>query len=144
MLGSHVIKSWSHTQKTVALSSGEAELTAMVKTSCEALGVQSMMKDWGRDMSITVYADSSAALGVARRRGAGKLRHVRIGMLWIQELRAEEELDFTKVAGKENPADLLTKFNPAPTLEEHCRRMGMFKMEGRAELASNVSRGIVS
>ena len=103
-----------------------------------------MAKDWGDEASLTVFADSSAALGVVRRKGAGRLRHVRVGMLWIQDAREERQVNFEKVAGKENPADLLTKFNPAPTLEEHCRRMGMFKTEGRAELASNVSRGVLS
>ena len=144
MIGSHVIKSWSHTQKTVALSSGEAELTAMVKVTCEGLGVASLMKDWGREMKILIHADSSAALGVARRRGAGKLRHVRIGMLWLQELRDDEGVEFVKVLGKSNPADLMTKFLGAPMLEEHCRRLLLSKISGRAEMASDVSRGIVS
>ena len=38
MLGSHWIKSWSSTQKFVALSSGEAELIAVVKMSTELIG----------------------------------------------------------------------------------------------------------
>lgn len=35
MEGSHYIKSWSAIQKTVALSSGQAEFTALAKCSCE-------------------------------------------------------------------------------------------------------------
>ena len=31
VIGKHVIKTWSKTQKTVALSSGEAEMIAVVK-----------------------------------------------------------------------------------------------------------------
>ena len=144
MIGSHVVKSWSHTQRTVALSSGEAELTAMVKVTCEGLGVASLMRDWGQQMKILIHADSSAALGVARRRGAGKLRHVRIGMLWLQELRDHKDVDFVKVPGKSNPADLMTKFLGAPMMEEHCRRLLLSKMSGRADMASDLSRGIVS
>ena len=144
MIGSHVVKSWSHTQRTVALSSGEAELTAMVKVTCEGLGVASLMRDWGQQMKILKHADSSAALGVARRRGAGKLRHVRIGMLWLQELRDDKGIDFVKVSGKSNPADLMTKFLGAPMMEEHCRRLLLSKMSGRADMASDLSRGIVS
>ena len=37
MIGGHYIKSWSSTQKTIALSSGEAELTALVKCSFEVM-----------------------------------------------------------------------------------------------------------
>ena len=36
--GRHSIRSWSTHQKVVALSSGEAELYAVVKASCEGLG----------------------------------------------------------------------------------------------------------
>ena len=45
MLGGHFIKAWSRTQGTVALSSAEAELHAMVKTSSELLGILSMLND---------------------------------------------------------------------------------------------------
>ena len=142
MLGSHVAKTWSHTQKTVALSSGEAELTAMVKCTCEGLGLMSLLKDWGLQMSLTVLADSSAALGVARRRGAGKIRHVKIGLLWIQDMRDEKLVEYIKVDGTSNPADLMTKFTSTRLLEEHCRRLGLHPESGRASQASQVSRGI--
>ena len=73
MLGAHWIKSWSNTQKTVALSSGEAELTAMVKMSTELIGVMSMMLDWQDHLKARVYADSTAALGVVNRKGMRKV-----------------------------------------------------------------------
>ena len=38
-VGSHIVKSYSRQQKTVALSSAEAELHAMVAASAEALGI---------------------------------------------------------------------------------------------------------
>ena len=46
-IGDHVIKHWSTTQATVALSSGEAEYYGMVKGGSTALGVQSMLADLG-------------------------------------------------------------------------------------------------
>ena len=46
-IGLHYIKSWSSTQKTIALSSGEAELTAVVKCSCETIGILQLAEDWG-------------------------------------------------------------------------------------------------
>ena len=88
MVGGHYIKSWSSTQKTIALSSGEAELTAAVKSSSETIGLTQLGGDWGLNLEGEIFVDSTAALGVVARKGAGKLRHVRVGMLWIQE-RAE-------------------------------------------------------
>ena len=46
-----------------------------------------------------VFADASAALGIVARRGVGKVRHIRIGDLWIQELASKGELRFHKVRG---------------------------------------------
>ena len=43
------------------------------------------------------------------RKGNGKLRHVRIGHLWIQDLADSESVSFQKVRGVSNPADLMTK-----------------------------------
>ena len=38
MVGAHLIKSWSSTQESITLSSGEAELVAAVETCTEVLG----------------------------------------------------------------------------------------------------------
>ena len=87
-VGSYVLKTYSRQQKTVALSSAEAELHAMVAASAEALGIVSPMKDIGVDAVGEVYADSSAALGIAQRQGMGKVRNIRPQALWVQEVRA--------------------------------------------------------
>ena len=63
-------RGWSKTQAVIALSSAEAELIAMVKCTAECIGITSMMKDYGRDAKIKLYADSSAALAIAKRKGA--------------------------------------------------------------------------
>ena len=47
MLGKHLIKSWSSTQASVSLSSGEAEFYGVAKASGICLGYQSLAKDLG-------------------------------------------------------------------------------------------------
>ena len=120
MLGSHLLKSQSTTQKSVTLSSGKAELIALVKCSTEVIGMLQMMQDWGESYFGEMYVDSTAALGVVGRRGCGRMRHVRVGNLWLQEMREEGELKFEKVLGNKNPADLMNKLCdtgfPAKTL----------------------------
>ena len=86
-IGSRLTKAWSRTQNTVTSSSPEGELYAMVKCTAELIGCKSMMMDWGRDKAGTMYADSTAALGIAKRKGTGKVRHININTLWIQEAR---------------------------------------------------------
>ena len=109
MVGGHCLKGWSRTQNHITLSSAEAELIALVKCSSELLGVRSMLRDFGRDSEGVVYVDSSAALAIARRKGAGKMRHINVNSLWIQERQNEKDLELRKVLGTDNPADLMTK-----------------------------------
>ena len=71
-IGNHYIKSWSKNQSVIALSSAEAELYAIIKTSSETLGIYSLMKDWGFTCKAHLYADASAALGIIGRSGLGK------------------------------------------------------------------------
>ena len=52
------------------MSSAETELIARVKCSAELLGMRNLMKDWGVESSGVVYADSSAALAIAKGKGA--------------------------------------------------------------------------
>ena len=68
MLGSHCVKTWSSNQQTIALPSGEAEYYALVKGATIAIGVQSMLSDFGIKCGITISTDASAAKGIASRR----------------------------------------------------------------------------
>ncbi len=78
MLGSHLLKHWASTQKRITLSSGEAELGAVVRGFSEALGLQSVARDLGVEVQPEVHADSSAAIGICRRSGIGKVRHLAV------------------------------------------------------------------
>ena len=134
-VGSHVLKSFSRQQRTVALSSAEAELHAMVAASAETIGVVALMADMGMTVEGEVFSDSSAALGIAQRQGMGKLRHVRTQALWVQEVRAEGRLKYRKVLGSRNPADALTKYMPSPLMDQHVATVGLEFRGGRADSA---------
>ena len=108
-LGKHTLKGWSKTQSLVALSSGESELYATLKAAAETLGMLSLLKDLGWQATGEIWGDASAALGIINRRGLGKTRHIDTGLLWIQQTAAERRLQFNKVLGKNNPADLFTQ-----------------------------------
>ena len=139
-LGEHYLRSWSSTQKTVALSSGEAELTAVVKCSCEAIGILQLAQDWNLELEADVYVDSSAALGVVARRGAGRLRHVRVGQLWVQEVSDNGDLRYGKVRGTENPADGLTKYVTNPVMSRYLQMARCILSGGRADSSLEVAR----
>ena len=132
MMGTHLVKHWSSTQKVITLSSGEAELAGIVKGSAEALGMKSLAADLGIACEVSVYADSSAAIGICRRSGIGKVRHLAVGQLWVQERVRNKEISLYKVLGTSNPADALTKHVPRDTADRHLRAMGLEREVGRA------------
>ena len=109
MLGSHCIKTWSVNQQVIAMSSGEAEYYGMVKGASNALGVVGMLKDIGLNLAINLYTDSSAAKGIASRRGLGRVRHIELCELWLQDQVARDKITLHKVSGANNFSDSLTK-----------------------------------
>ena len=134
-LGSHALKSWSSTQLTIALSSAEAELYALTKGAAQALGFITLLADLGVEVSATVHTDASAAIGIARRAGLGKLRHLNVRYLWLQQELQGTELTLHKVHGLANPADLVTKHFNQQSASKHLELLDMWTEGGRADTA---------
>ena len=106
----HLLKSWSKTQSVVATSSGEAELYAATRCGGELLGLQSIARDLGVHVNIELRVDANATIGTLHRRGIGRLRHVEVADLWMQDVVKNKRIILKKVLGKDNPADLMTKY----------------------------------
>jgi hypothetical protein len=140
MIGKHCIKTWCSTQGAVALSSAEAEYYSLVEGVMRGKGLQNMGKelglrgmeeelelkvrdDLGKESSIDVFIDSSAAKGFASKRGVGKMRHMEVKWLWLQEEVRRGRVRVKKVLGTENPADLLTKYMKREDIQDRAGRM---------------------
>ena len=52
MIGIHCIKAWSKTQSIIAKSSAESELYGVIKGSSETLGLATMARDFGEEMTV--------------------------------------------------------------------------------------------
>ena len=137
--GQHMIRSFSKTQSTVALSSAEAELYAMTSACSEALGLQLMAREFGREVELMIHVDASAAIGIAQRKGLGKIRHLEVQSLWIQDALRQRRLELLKVPGAENPSDLMTKHQDSGTIEKLMHKMNLGTRGGRAETAPKVN-----
>ena len=137
--GSHTLKTWSSTQATIALSSAEAELYALTKGAAQALGFITLMADMGVRVRATVHTDASAAIGIARRAGLGKLRHLNVRYLWLQHELQSPELTLHKVHGLSNPADLVTKHLSQHLARRHLEILDMRTEGGRAVNAPTLS-----
>ena len=92
--GGGLLKSWSRSQGSQALSSGEAEFYAAIKGACEGLGIKSLLADLGFEVEVEIIGDSTAAKGTASRAGIGKINHLDVGWLWIQATVKKGDIKF--------------------------------------------------
>ena len=69
-MGSCFLRSWAKEQSHIAVSSGEAELYAANYGAAQAIGMQSMMKDFDITMKVEVQVDANATIGIVHRKGA--------------------------------------------------------------------------
>ena len=138
MRGRHVLKHWSTTQGTVTLSSAEAELNGITKGASLSLGLQSVAAELGFHWPRSLLTDSSAAIGITRRRGLGKIRHLAAADLWVQDRVRAGDFKIHKIEGVKNVSDILTKFVDRPTLLRHLEGLGLVTEDGRAELAPTI------
>ena len=136
MHGRHLLKSWSTTQTVVALSSGEAEYYGAVKGACEAIGIVGLIQDLrGQRTRIELSTDSSAAKGIATRRGVGKVRHLEVRTLWLQDQVDRGFVKMYKINGLSNPADICTKYLDGRRLQVLLNSLPLCITEGRHRLA---------
>ena len=106
--GSHTISWWCKLQSNIALSSCEAELNAALKGAVEGLNVQRLAASLGDELPLELRTDASAARGMILRQGVGKVRHLQVKQLWLQENVAAGELTIVNIPRAENCADALT------------------------------------
>ena len=118
------------------------ELSAIVTASSEAVGLLQMAESLGISLRARVMVDSSAALAVTQRKGNGKLRHVRVGELWVQQAAEDGELEYQKVKGSLNLADVCTKHLPGSQLWELIAKTSQEPRAGRATEALCKIEGI--
>ena len=64
--GGHVLKTWSSTESTIALSSGEAELYALTKACCQMKGLMAL----GNDFGVSLNGFAADGLNSSTRNGA--------------------------------------------------------------------------
>ena len=140
MFGSHCLKTWSVNQQVIALSSGEAEYYGMVKGASNALGLVGMLCDVGVNISATIFTDSSAAKGIANRRGLGKVRHIELSELWLQDQVARGRITIRKIRGEDNFSDSLTKHATADRISQTLHGTSQKYVAGRHEIMPQVAQ----
>ena len=98
------------------------------------------MQDLGAEFRVRRSTDSSAALGISKRRGLDKVRHIELNQLWIQDTVVKGEIEVGKVKGEDNRADALTKNVDQRQIGQHLEWTGQTIERGRHQLAPEIER----
>jgi len=123
--GEHLVHHWSSTQATVALSSAEAELNAVVKGVAEGLFLKNMLSECSRVCVSRIFTDSSAANGIVHREGCGKVKHLERRQLWVQGIVGKGQVTCLKVPRADNPSDAMTHYFSYVDGASHFNRIGL-------------------
>ena len=123
MRGAHVITHWARTQQLIALSSAEAELNASVKAAQEGMSLAHLEEELGRQVIVRLLGDSSANNGIIQRQGSGKVKHLSVRQLWIQQQAELGVCIHSKIPRLLNSADMLTHHWTRAEAENHMGRL---------------------
>ena len=140
-LGDHVLKSWASTQSVIALSSGESEFYVIVKGASQGMGMKSLLADLNFPCHIKVLTDATTGKSIASRRGLGRVRHVDVANLWIQEKVRNGDIAVLKIKNSYNSSDIGTKHLDQQPMKMCLEQLGFEVMEGRHELAPALNAG---
>ena len=110
---------------TIALSTAEAELGAAARGGAEGIGIQSTLADFGVKVGLRLRSDATAAIGISQRLGLGKVRHLSVADLWLQQKVRDGDLAIEKVDGRHNPSDMMTKPLDGPKIATHLCTIGL-------------------
>ena len=117
--------SWSRTQQVISLSSAEAELHGLTKCASEGLAAKNMGEECFINIPMRLLTDSSAAKGIILRHSVGKVKHLEVKCLWVQERESAGDFVCIKVPRLENCSDLLTHHYSENEARLHLTRMGL-------------------
>lgn len=120
--------SWaSKKQRTVALSTGEAELYAESAAIQEVLWIRGLLKELGlySQMGSVVHGDNQAAIAITKNGIKGeRTKHVDIKYHFVTETVERGDVELKWVPTTEQQADIFTKALAAPVFE-HFRKQLM-------------------
>ena len=118
-------------QSLVALSSGEAEFYGIVRAVATSKQTSQILEQIGMKAVVRIASTSSAARGICTRTGSGKVRHLLIKELWIQEAYRKKEFQLVSVDTLLNWADIGTKAHTSERLSSLLRQMPLRLVEGQ-------------
>ena len=119
---STTLSAWTRTQQSVSLRSSYALTTGI----SEGMVTKHLLKELGYDVTIVNHVDSQSAKARASRRGLGRMKHVMLRYIFVQDVVEKKQTTRPYVNTDSNKADLMTKCH---TLEAHMKGCAMLGLK---------------
>ena len=122
--------SHSRSTPTHALSSGESETMSVSAVLKECLLIQFNLEfvGFGR-LPIQLLTDATVAKQFVHRKGVGRMKHLEVRYMWLQQHLAEGAYAIKKIPRSENMSDMLTHPPSAQDLQKFLPMIGIYPME---------------
>ncbi|CAK0909889.1 unnamed protein product [Prorocentrum cordatum] len=143
--GEHTWDCYSVAQSTIALSAGEPGMYATGSATARGLQRNIYMIETQRPCKLKIYTDSTAGRGMCSRAGLGKVRHLELRYLCIQERLRLKAFELLEEDANEMAAGVLTKYGEWSTIEKHCTTLNlMFGKQFKGLSAVAVFAGVAA
>ena len=76
-----------------------------------------------------MFGDSTSSFGIVNRLGSGKVKHIGVKQLWLQQVIREQSISLHHAPTMQNWADMLTKNLQPRLLQQHCDAIGLQEMQ---------------
>ena len=119
LVGRHLLKAYTRKQKIIARSSAAA------LGASEANGVQSMVCVQGFAVKPVLNMDARATEHILHRHGIGKMKHIDVEHLWLQDEVTSNRLSVRRVKREVNLADIGTTALSNKIVRKHATSIGV-------------------
>ena len=124
-MGNATLTAWSRTQQTVSLSSDEAELYALTTGVAEGMATKHLLQELGHEVILMNHVDSQSAKAWASKRGLGRMKHVMLKYMYVQDVVEKKLTNLAYISTKQNKADLMTKCHTSEAHKRGCAMIGL-------------------
>ena len=121
--GNATLTAWSRTQQTVSLSSAEARIIRPDDWNCRRNGDETSLARIG--VILMNHVDSQSATAWAFKRGLGRMKHVMLTHMFVQNVVEKKLTNLAHINTKQNKADLMSKCHTSEAHKKGCAMMGL-------------------
>ena len=120
----------------MSLSSAEAELYALTPGISEGMVTKHLLKELGYEVTLVNHVDNQSAKAWASKRGFGRMKHVMLEYMFVQDVVEKKQTTLAYVNTNSNKADLITKCHEFEAHMKGCAMLGLklSKDDGKTRL----------